>query len=216
MDRWQILWFSALTVGVILFVVGLFFALAYRSESEWANFASIWSIWVGIIGFILTIYALADTRRVSREAEATITKAAAEAAKAVRQAQEQTRQVLEKTAMVLLVSELENLRRLLVAVRESGEAAQWQRASFQCQEATLLVPYLTGNPYLLPAEVNGLVEAAKALDKALRYINVRLTKNKLEPGLTYQHATNIGATIQGVSVILSRLRRFSMEVPHAT
>ena len=216
MDRWQIFWVSALAVGVILFVVGFGFALAYRGESEWANFASIWGIWVRIIGFILTLYALADTRRVSREAEVTIKKAAAEAAQAVRQAQEQTRQVLEKTAMVLLVSELENLRRLLVAVRESGEAAQWQRASFQCQEATLLIIHLSGNPHLVAAEVTDLLNAAGALDRALRYINGRLARNQLDPGLPSPHATNIGATIQSVSVILSRLRKLSMEVPHAT
>src|SRR5580658_8148925 len=32
MDKWQILWVGALIVGIILFVVGFFFALAYRGE----------------------------------------------------------------------------------------------------------------------------------------------------------------------------------------
>src|SRR5258708_884015 len=116
MNRWQILWFTLLIVGAGLFVVGLFVAIAYRKDSELGNIASIWGVCVGIIGFFLTIYTLWDTQRVTREAEAAIKKAAADAELAVQKAQDQTRQVLGKTAMILLVSELENLRRLVVAM----------------------------------------------------------------------------------------------------
>jgi hypothetical protein len=98
---------------------------------------------------------------------------------------------------------------------ESAEAAQWRRASFQCQEATLLIPHLSGNPHLLAEEVTDLREAGESLEKALRYINGRLARNQLDAGLNNPHAANLGATIQKVSIILSRLRNLSMEVPHA-
>jgi hypothetical protein len=220
-----------LVVALVLVAVG-FTTLWLRWDdfTKWSNpygnAASVLGLAVSLIGFFLALLTMWDTQRINRraqaEVEAVVRRAQHDVESAVRGAQEavkdayrQTRLAMEKTAMVLLVSEVENLRRLIIAVRESGEAAQWQRASFQCQEATLLVPHLSGNPSLLPAEEDALRGAAEALGKALRYINGRLTRNQLEPGLPNPHATNIEGTIQGVSVILSRLRKLSLEAPHA-
>jgi hypothetical protein len=96
-----------LVVGVFLLGVTLLIALSYRESSTFANFGSIWGLFVALIGFIVTIYTMFETQRVSRKAqqevqEATlaaqqaIQKAASEAQDAVKQAQQQIRQTLDK------------------------------------------------------------------------------------------------------------------------
>jgi hypothetical protein len=227
---WTISSFVLVAALIVIAVGFTVLWLRWDDFTDWSNprgnAASVLGLAVSLIGFFLALLTMWDTQRINRraqaEVEATVRRSQQDVEAAVRGAQEavkdayrQTRLAMEKTAMVLLVSEVENLRRLIVAVRDSGEAAQWQRASFQCQEATLLIPHLSGNPSLLRAEEDDLRGAAEALGKALRYINGRLTRNQLSPGLPHPHSTNIEETIQGVSAILSRLRKLSMEAPHA-
>ena len=209
-----------LVVALILVAVGsTALWLRWDAFTTWSNPhgnpASVLGLGVSLIGFGLALLTMWDTQQINRRAQAEATVAVRGAQEAVKEAYRQTRLAMEKTAIILLISEIENLRRLIIAVRESGQAAQWQRASFQCQEATLLVPYLSGNPYLLPREEIVLRGAAEAMGKALRYINGRLKRSQLSAGLPDPHATNIEGTIQKISDILSRCRKLSMESPHA-
>lgn len=210
----------ALVGTLVALAVGLtILALRWDAFVQWTNpygnAAGVIGLAVSVVGFFLTLLTMWDTRRISRTAQEQVEEAVRQAQESVREAHRQTRAALERTAIVLLVSEVETLRRHVIGVRDSGEAGQWQRAALQCQEATLLVPYLSGNPHLLPGEIEALRSAAEALGKALRYINGRLSRNQLAAGIPNPHATNIEGSIQSVSAILTRLRKASMEPPNA-
>jgi len=193
-------------------------------SAPYGNAASVLGLAVSLIGFFLALLTLWDTRRINTRAQRNVTDAVVQAQRdvevAVRGAQEavhdayrQTRLSMEKMAMILLVTEAENLCRLVFAMRDAGGTGRWEMAAFQCQEATLLVARLAGNPHLVPTEENDLRASADALGKVLRYINGRLAKGQLDPGLPNPHATNIDGMILGISAIVSRLRKLSMEVP---
>ena len=88
----------------------------HRESSTFANIASIWGLFVGLIGFSVTIYTLFETQRVARkaqrevqaatlEAQQAIQKAAREAQEAVKNVQEQTRLVLERVRHVVREAE---------------------------------------------------------------------------------------------------------------
>src|SRR5205809_601562 len=106
-DVWHVVWLLVLMVGVLLLGLTLVIALYHRESSTFANVASIWGLFVGLIGFIVTIYTLFETQRVARkaqqeiqtatvEAQQKIEKAANQAQEAVKTAQEQTSQMLER------------------------------------------------------------------------------------------------------------------------
>ena len=67
LDVWHVVWVVVLVVGVLLLGLTLVIALYHRENSTFANFASIWGLFVGLIGFIVTIYMLFETQRVSRK-----------------------------------------------------------------------------------------------------------------------------------------------------
>jgi type VI protein secretion system component VasK len=107
LDVWHVVWVLVLVVGVVFLGLTLGIALYHRESNIFANVASIWGLFVGLIGFIVTIYTLFETQRVPRkaqweiqtatvEAQQKIEEAARQAQEAVKNAQEQTRQVLER------------------------------------------------------------------------------------------------------------------------
>jgi len=68
LDVWHVVWVLVLVVGVVLLGLTLGTALYHRESSTFANVASIWGLFVGLIGFTVTIYTLFETQRVSRKA----------------------------------------------------------------------------------------------------------------------------------------------------
>jgi hypothetical protein len=66
LDVWHLVWMADLVVGVLLLGVSFVIALCYRESSTFANFASIWGLFVGITGFLVTIDLLFETQRISR------------------------------------------------------------------------------------------------------------------------------------------------------
>jgi hypothetical protein len=58
-----------LVLAVVFLVFTLGIALYYRDSSTFANVASIWGLFVGLIGFIVTIWTLFETQRASRTAQ---------------------------------------------------------------------------------------------------------------------------------------------------
>jgi type VI protein secretion system component VasK len=131
-DGWHVLWVLVLVVGVVSLGFTLAIALYHRESSTFANVASIWGLFVGLIGFSVTIYTLFETQRISRkaqqavqtatiEAQQAIQKAAREAEEAVRNAQQQTRQVLER---VRNANREADFSTLLMWVRELAKCSQ--------------------------------------------------------------------------------------------
>src|SRR5947207_6079765 len=118
---WHVVWLLVLMAGGLLLGLTRVIALYHRENSTFANVASIWGLFVGLIGFIVTIYTLFETQRVARraqkeiqaatiEAQEKIQEAAKQAQEAVKNAQEQTRQLLERVRYGVREADFSTLR----------------------------------------------------------------------------------------------------------
>ena len=135
MSRWNVVWLLVLLVAIGGWAVGFWLAYLHRSDSEWANYASIAGLGLAIVGFPVTIYSLFETQRAGREVQRQAAEAAREAKEAVEQARVDTKQALQKVAMMLLAGDVERLHAAVIAVLDFAEHAIWMRALLHCREA---------------------------------------------------------------------------------
>jgi hypothetical protein len=211
LDVWHVVWVLALVVGVLLLGVTLVMALYHRESNAFANFASIWGLFVGLIGFIVTIYTLFETQRVSRkaqraiqtatiEAQHKIEEAARQAQEAVKSAHEQTRQVLERVRHGIRDADFLTLHMWVRELRTAAGRGDWHRALFFAQECPPVAERLRNAEGLEHDERSGLREGADNLRLVQAHIrNTRL--NTETTGLAASHAKNADA----LAVLLERL-----------
>jgi hypothetical protein len=198
---WHVVWVSVLLGGVVLLVVTFGIALYYREDGTFANFASIWGLFVGLIGFIVTIYTLFETQRVSRTAQqevqtATVAaqqkieEAARQAQEAVKHAQEQTRQVLERVRRGVREADFSALHMWVRELRTAGRLGNWHRALLLAEECPAVAERLRNAEGLEDGERQGLREGADNLRLVQEYIR----KNRLNTettGLSPNHAKSV-------------------------
>ena len=211
LDVWHLAWIVVLVVGVVLLAFTLGIAFYNRENSTFANLASIWGLFVGIIGFIVTIYTLFETQRVSRkaqqeiqaatvEAQQAIQKAASEAQEAVRAAQQQIRQVLERVRHGVREADFSTLHMWVRELRTAAGQGDWQRALFFAQECPAVAERLRNAEGLEDDERRGLREGADNLRLVLAHI--RTTRlGKETTGL----AANHDKTVVALAALLERL-----------
>jgi erythromycin esterase-like protein len=134
-----------LVLGVLLLGLTLVIALYNRENSTFASVASIWGLFVGLIGFAVTIYTLFETQRVSRkaqrevqtatvEAQQKMEEAAKQAQEAVREAQEQTRQALERVRSGIREATYWTLLMWMKNLRQATMQRDWPRALLFAEE----------------------------------------------------------------------------------
>ena len=211
LDVWQVVWVLMLVVGMVLLGGTLLIAISNRESSTFANFASIWGLFVGLIGFIVTIYLLFETQRVARkaqreiqtataEAQQAIQKAASEAQEAVRNAQEQTRQVLQRVRHGVRDADFSTLRMWVRDLRTAARLGDWHRALLFAEECPVVCERLRNAEGLDDSERTGLREGADNLRLVREHIrNARL--NTPTMGLAANHAKNVEA----LAALLERL-----------
>jgi hypothetical protein len=211
LDVWHVVWVLVLVVGVVLLGLTLAIALYYRESSTFANVASIWGLFVALIGFILTIYTLFETQRVSRkaqreiqaatiEAQQAIQKAASEARETVKNAQEQTRQMLERVRHSIREADFSTLRMWVRELRTAAGLGDWHRALFFADECPAVAERLRNAEGLEDYERKALREGADNL----RLVQAHIRKARLDKetkGLAVKHAENLAA----LAALLERL-----------
>ena len=145
LDVWHLVWILVLVVGVALLGITLWIAVYYHESSAFVNVASIWGLFVGLVGFSVTIYTLFETQRVSRkvqrevqtataEAEQRIEDAAKQAQEAMKQAQEQIRQVLERVRSGGRETTYWTLLMWMKNLRQAALQRDWPRALLFAEE----------------------------------------------------------------------------------
>jgi hypothetical protein len=211
LDVWHVVWVLVLVVGVLLLGVTLALAFYYSESSTFANVASIWGLFVGLIGFIVTIYTLFETQRVSRqaqreiqtatvEAQHKIEEAARQAQEAVKSAQEQTRQVLDRVRHGIREADFSTLHMWVRELRTAAGRGDWHRALIFAEECPPVAERLRNAEALEEEERNGLREGADNLRLVQAHIrNTRL--NTEATGLAASHTKNIEA----LAALLERL-----------
>src|SRR5436309_564644 len=171
LDVWHLAWVLVLVVGGVLLLVTLGIAYSQRENSTFANFASIGGLFVGLIGFSVTIYTMFETQRVSRKAQQeiqtatvkaqqAIQKAASEAQEAVKNAQEQTRQVLERVRHGVREADFSTLRMWVRELRTAARQGNWDRALLFAEECPAVAERLRNAAGLEDTERQGLREGA--------------------------------------------------------
>lgn len=214
-DVWHAIWVLVLVVGVLVLGLTLVIALYHRESSPFANVASIWGLFVGLTGFIMTLYTLFETQRVARkaqqevqaatvEAQQAIQKAAREAQEAVKNAQEQTRQVLERVRRGVREADFSTLRMWVKELRTAAGVGDWHRALFFAEECPAVAERLRNAEGLEDEERNGLREGADNLRLLPKYIRDHRL-NTQTTGLTANHAKSVDALAALVERLGGRL-----------
>jgi hypothetical protein len=216
-DVWHVAWVVVLVGGVLLLVVTLLIALYNQENSCFANFASIWGLFVSLFGFTATICTMFETQRVTRKAqrevqEATlaaqeaIQKAASETQEAVKRAQEQIRQVLERVRHSVREADFSTLRMWVRELNTALRQGVWHRALHLAVECPAFAERLSRAEGLEDSERNGLREGADNLRLLVEYIR----KNQLKaetPGLaaTPRRATAHAKSVQALATVLEQI-----------
>jgi hypothetical protein len=191
-DGWYGIWISVLVVGVVLLGLTLGIAFFNRENGAFANVASIWGLFVGLIGFIVTIYTLFETQRVSRQAQQEIRKAASEAQQAVANAQEQTRQMLERVRQGVREADFSTLRMWVRELRTAATQGDWRRVLLFAEECPVVIERLRNAVGLLDSERNDLGEGADNLRTLQAHIRNNLL-NTETTSLTPKYAKSLEA-----------------------
>ncbi len=214
-DVWHVLWVLVLVVGVVLLGVTLWIALSYRENGTFANVASIWGLFVGLIGFIVTIYTLFETQRVSRKAQQevqaatmaaqqAIQQAARDAQEAVKNAQEQTRQVLERVRHGIREADFMTLHMWVRELRTAAGRGDWHKALFFAEECPAVAERLQNAEGLQDKERRDIREGVDNLRLVRTYIrNNRLNTDTRE--LPSTHNKSIDALVALLERIGGRL-----------
>jgi hypothetical protein len=212
----MVVWLLVLLLGLGGWAASFWLAYIHRSDSAWANCASIAGVGLAIVGFPFTIYSLFETQRAGREAQRQAAEAAREARAAVEQARVDTRQALEKVALMLLAGDLERLQAAVNAVIDFGDHAIWPRALLHCREAGNLAAALRVNPRLREDERTALADGAEALAAAQTSIDEnRIRRKTARRGLPRPHAANLLTLAMRLTAVRARLNATSLEASHA-
>jgi hypothetical protein len=210
-DRWHVVWMLVLVIGGLLLALTLVIAYAQRESSAFANFASIWGLFVGLIGFLVTIYTLFETQRVARDAQREVQRATVEAQQsiqsavrdaqeAVKNVQEQTRQILERVRHGVRGADFLTLLMWVRELRTAAKSGDWQRALFFAAECPAVAERLRHAEGLEDGERQGLREGAENLRLIWSHIH-KTRLNTPTKGLAASHAQSLELLV----VLLERL-----------
>ncbi len=144
MRDWHYKWILAGIGGGFFLLLGFILAYLFRDTTQTANFASIWGLWVSLIGFAVTIYTLIETQKISQEAQQKIENAASRAQQAIEDSQEQIRQAVNTIRREVLHSDHAFLLLLLRGLRDAADGGQWDRALFCAEHSPRLAMRIAG------------------------------------------------------------------------
>jgi hypothetical protein len=210
-DVWHVIWLLMLTVGALLLGLTLVIALYNHDSTTFANVASIWGLFVGLIGFIVTIYTLFETQRVARkaqqetqaatlEAQVKIQEAAKQAQEAVKNAQAQTRQMLERVRHDVRAMDFATLRMWVRELQSAAWLGEWPRALLFTEECPAVAERLRSAAGLEDLERKGLREGADNLRLVGKHIRTARLNTETK-GL----ATNHAKAVEALAALLERL-----------
>src|SRR5262249_18478451 len=174
-----------------------------------------WGLFVGLIGFVVTIYTLFETQRVTRkaqrevqaatvEAQQKIAEAARQTQEAVKQAQEETRQILERVRQSVREADCSTPPMWVRELRTATTESNWHRALFFAEECPAVLERLRNASGLEESERQGL---SKGID-TLRLVREYIRNNRLNTtmvGLAPNHAKSLEALAALVEQIGGRL-----------
>jgi hypothetical protein len=211
LDVWHVVWVLVLVVGVVALGLALAIALYFHESSTFVNVASIWGLFVGLIGFIMTLYTLFEAQRVSRkaqrevqataaEAQQAIQRAANETQEAVKKAQEQVRQVLERVRHGVRDADFATLHMWVKELRTAAGRGDWPRARFFAEQCPAVAERLRNAEGLEDDERKGLREGAD---------NLRLVEAHIRNYRNGTQTTGLGAnhakSVEALATLLERL-----------
>ena len=203
--KWIIVVAALLLAAIVIF----YWPDLYAACGWFGNVASVLGLLVSLVGFMLTIWTVLQTQRMSKDAQEKIQKAFSEA-------QEETRSAVERIGLHLLVTETDILLQIIMGLRQAGVQGQWQLAMAHCMEARLATMRLAGNPHLHEEENETLRSGGEDLNLIHRYIErERLGADAVIPGLPDQKTKALDKMISALGQLQARLRKQTLEVPNA-
>lgn len=186
-DVWHVVWVLVLVVGGVLLGVTLAVAVAQRGNAGFVNVASIWGLFVGLIGFLVTIYTLFETQRVTRDAQretrAATEKARQETKEAIQRSQEQTQLMFARVRAGLREVNFWTLSSWVKTLRAAVAQKDWPRALFLSEESSAVGERLAHSEGLTAQEQAALLDRLDDVRALHVLIRTQRTADGSDPAL---------------------------------
>lgn len=196
---WVLVASALVTVG--FFVVSL---LVPGFIDSAANTASVWGLWVTVVGFRLTLWTVLETRRIARAA------------------QEETRATVGRIALQTLEGHCEAISRLLTDELKAVEDREWARAIERFQEIKRLAVRAQQFSQLQPGEQEAFRTGAEKMRSAVTHIRMKILPDELQAALPEakqksmnKHRAAIEQFHSQVDSSAARLHHLVWEIHHA-
>ncbi len=200
-------WYLPVGVVFLLGFVLLFIRELSAFIDRFANLASVLGLVVSIIGFMLTLWTVYETQRVSQNAQRQIEREVAAARK-------ETRQAVEKIALQLLQAECEGIYRLLMEARRAIHDGQWIRSAEKCLESKQAIIRLGAYRQLESNEKLLFANGADDLQATIAFIE----RNRLKPnppaGLPNDKLQPLDTLLTLLEKTRARILQLFLESPH--
>jgi hypothetical protein len=207
--KWLLALLCVLSVAIVIAGVLI---LVYHDETkaiidQYANLASVLGLFVSLVGFILTVSAVFETLRVSKQARQEIQKAAAEARK-------ETKLTLDKIRLRMMEDTCEHAFLAASDARKAIRSSDWLRAIERCQEARRLASRLVAFGDLTEIERTLIRKAIDELKATISFIERNRLKPEPAQGLPDKALQPIDSLIDELDKVRGRLQHKVLEASH--
>lgn len=205
--RWirPILYSCSILLGGTLIVALVFYRETKPFVDRFGNHASVIGLVISVVGFTLTVWAVLETLRVSREAKVAIQ------AEIKRSAQER-RELLARLRLRVLADTCEQASLFASEARHAIRAQVWLRAAERSQDARLLTARLLSfSDLTAPERLRAIVEDLRAVASFIE--RNRLKKGASASGLPVDKIRPLDSLMDELEAIRSRLLHSLMEAP---
>jgi hypothetical protein len=204
----------ALIVLSTALIVGGALTFVYWEECKpfidaYANHASVLGFFVSVVGFILTVWAVFETLRVSTKAQIAVQEAVIEA-------RQETRLLLDKIRSRMMEDTCEQAFLFASKARYAIRSSSWLRAAERCDDARQLTARMLTFPDLTETERVALRAIIEDLKTTIAFIErYRLKKKDAPAGMPDEKRQSVDSLIDELEKIRARLQQRILEVSHA-
>lgn len=191
------------------------FAFHYRDQTQpyindYANHASVLGFFVSVVGFILTVWAVLETLRVSNRAEKEIEIAFAKT-------QSATNALLDKIRGRMIEDTCEQAILFASLAQDAIRSGLWFRVVETCTYSRRLGVRLLDFSDLSESECTAIREILEELSSSIAWIErYKVAKKDAPPGMPIERRQPVDSLIDVLDKIRSRLHQRILEVSHAS
>lgn len=207
--KWLLLALGLLSLALVI-AGTLAFVFEEKTKpyiDQYANHASVFGFLVSVVGFILTVSAIFETLRVSRQSQR-------ETAAGVNAVRTESRALLGKIRVKMMGDTCEQAYLFASEARHAIRSGLWMRAVEKCQDARILPSRLLSFQDVTEAQRTAIRAAVEDLEATIGFIERNRLKQSPPPGMPDNKVQPLDSLINELEKVRGRLLQQLLEVPY--